>query len=122
MRSPREGKCSQEVPLGKGEVLAYLGNIQNLKERKDQMKLAQHVGASFTHRELCAVTLVLVRVGLEGLLGPEPSAPQEQSRWGGNHQHPDVNFVQVLEKVDFPCTVNAQRVPFKGNQLRAETG
>ena len=38
------------------------------------------------------------------------------------HQQPDVNYIQVLEKVDFPCTVHAQRVPFKGNQLRAETG
>ena len=37
------------------------------------------------------------------------------------HQQPDVNYVQVLEKVEFPCTVHAQRVPFKGNQLRAET-
>jgi len=39
-----------------------------------------------------------------------------------NHQQPDVNYIQVLEKVDFPCTVHAQRVPFKGNHLRAETG
>ena len=39
-----------------------------------------------------------------------------------NHQQPDVNYIQVLEKVDSPCTVHAQRVPFKGNQLRAETG
>ena len=38
------------------------------------------------------------------------------------HQQPDVNYIEVLEKVDFPCTVNAQRLPFKGNQLRAETG
>ena len=38
------------------------------------------------------------------------------------HQQPDVNYIKVLEKVDFPCTVHAQRVPFKGNQLRAETG
>ena len=39
-----------------------------------------------------------------------------------DHQQPDVNFIQVLEKVDFPCTVNAQHLPFKGNQLRAQTG
>ena len=39
-----------------------------------------------------------------------------------SHQQPDVNYIQVLEKFDFPCTVHAQRVPFKGNQLRAETG
>ena len=39
-----------------------------------------------------------------------------------NHQQPDVNCIQVLEKVDFACSVHAQRVPFKGNQLRAETG
>jgi hypothetical protein len=39
-----------------------------------------------------------------------------------HHQQPDVNYIQVLEKVDFPCTVNAQHLPFKGNQLRAETG
>ena len=38
------------------------------------------------------------------------------------HQQPDVNYIQVLEKVDSPCTVNAQHLPFKGNQLRAETG
>jgi hypothetical protein len=38
------------------------------------------------------------------------------------HQQPDVNYIQVLEKVDFPCKVNAQHLPFKGNQLRAETG
>ena len=38
------------------------------------------------------------------------------------HQQPDVNYIQILEKVDFPCTVHAQRVPFKGNQVRAETG
>jgi len=38
------------------------------------------------------------------------------------HQQPDVNYIQVLEKVDFSCTVHGQRVPFKGNQLRAETG
>ena len=38
------------------------------------------------------------------------------------HQQPDVNFIQAFEKVDFPCTVHAQRVPFKGNQFRAETG
>ena len=38
------------------------------------------------------------------------------------HKQPDVNYIQVLEKVDSPCTVHAQRVPFKGNQLRAETG
>ena len=25
-----------------------------------------------------------------------------------DHQQPDVNYIQVLEKVDFPCTVNAQ--------------
>jgi hypothetical protein len=40
----------------------------------------------------------------------------------GFHQQPDVNYIQVLEKVDFPCTVNAQHLPFKGNQLRAQTG
>jgi len=40
---------------------------------------------------------------------------------GACHQQPDVNYIQVLEKVDFPCTVHAQCVPFKGNQLRAET-
>ena len=28
------------------------------------------------------------------------------------HQQPDVNYIQVLEKVDFPCTAHAQRVPF----------
>ena len=38
------------------------------------------------------------------------------------HQQPDVTYIQVLEKDDFPCTVHAQRVPFKGNQLRAGTG
>ena len=38
------------------------------------------------------------------------------------HQQPDVNYIQILEKVDFPCTVNAQHLPFKGNQLRAITG
>ena len=38
------------------------------------------------------------------------------------HQQPEVNCIQVLEEFDFPCTVHAQRVPFKGNQLRAETG
>ena len=38
------------------------------------------------------------------------------------HQQPDVNYIQVLEKVDFPCAVKAQHLPFKGNQLRAETG
>ena len=38
------------------------------------------------------------------------------------HQQPDVNYIQVIEKFDFPCTVNAQHSPFKGNQLRAETG
>jgi hypothetical protein len=38
------------------------------------------------------------------------------------HQQPDVNYIQVLEKVDFPCTVHAQRLPFEGNRLRAETG
>jgi hypothetical protein len=41
---------------------------------------------------------------------------------GGIHQQPGVNYIQVLEKFDFPCTVNAQHLPFKGNQLRAETG
>jgi hypothetical protein len=40
---------------------------------------------------------------------------------GLDHQQPDVNYIQVLEKVDFPCTVHAQRLPFKGNQLGAET-
>ena len=40
----------------------------------------------------------------------------------GGHQQPDVNYIQVLEKVDFPCTVNAQHLLFKGNQLKAETG
>ena len=39
-----------------------------------------------------------------------------------NHQQPDVNYIQVLEKDDSPCTVNAQHLPFKGNQLRAQTG
>jgi hypothetical protein len=38
------------------------------------------------------------------------------------HQQPDLNCIQVLEEFDFPCTVHAQRVPFKGNQLRAEMG
>jgi hypothetical protein len=38
------------------------------------------------------------------------------------HQQPDVSYIRVLEKVDFPCTVNAQHLPFQGNQLRAETG
>ena len=42
--------------------------------------------------------------------------------WRDNHQQPDVNYIQVLEKVDFPCKVNAQHLPFKGNQLSAQTG
>ena len=37
--------------------------------------------ASITHREL---TLIVVCVRLAGLPGPGPSAPQEQSRWGGD--------------------------------------
>ena len=35
------------------------------------------------------------------------------------HQQPDMNYIQVLEKVDFPCTVNAQHLPFKGNRSAA---
>jgi hypothetical protein len=37
-------------------------------------------------------------------------------------QQPHVNYIQVLEKVDFPCTVKAEHLPFKGKQLRAEMG
>jgi hypothetical protein len=44
----------------------------------------QHFVASITHRKLCAETLVVVCVGQAGLPGPGSSAPQEQSRWGGN--------------------------------------
>jgi hypothetical protein len=33
-----------------------------------------------------------------------------------------VNYIQVLEKVDFPCMVTLTASPFKGNQLKAETG
>ena len=39
-----------------------------------------------------------------------------------HHQQPDVNYIQVIEKVDFPCMVNAQHLLIKGNQLRAGTG
>ena len=50
---------------------------------------------------------------------------QTASTWPyapASHKQPDVNYIQVLEMVDFHCTVNAQHLPFKGNQLRAETG
>jgi len=43
-----------------------------------------HFVASITHRELCAGTMVVVRVGLAGLPGPGSSAPHEPSRRGGN--------------------------------------
>ena len=56
---------------------------------------------------------------LPGLAAQDGQLPS--GRWG-HHQQPDANYIQVLEKVDFPCTVHAQRVPLKGNQLRAETG
>jgi len=39
-----------------------------------------------------------------------------------HHQQPDVNYIQVLEKVVFSCTVHAQRAPLMGNQVTAETG
>ena len=40
----------------------------------------------------------------------------------GNHQQPDVNYIQVLENVDFPWMVTLTGSPFKGNHLKAETG
>ena len=44
----------------------------------------QHFVASIAHRELCAGTLVVMCVGLAGFPEPGSSAPQEQSRLGGN--------------------------------------
>ena len=38
------------------------------------------------------------------------------------HQQPDVNYIQVLENVDFPWMVTLTGSPFKGNHLKAETG
>ena len=45
-------------------------------------------------------------------------APQAED----SHQQPDVNYIQVLEKVDFPRMVTLTGSPFKGNKLKAETG
>ena len=38
------------------------------------------------------------------------------------HLQCDVNYIQVLEKVDLPGIVKSETSLFKGNQLRAETG
>ena len=51
-----------------------------------------------------------------------PTGHYSRTMPGALHQQSDVNYIQVLEKVDFPCTVKAEHLPFKGKQLRAETG
>ena len=50
-----------------------------------------------------------------------PSQSQRVSS-AAYHQQPDVNYIQVLEKVDFPRMVTLTGSPFKGNQLKAGTG
>ena len=90
--------CGLRMPEN-SQILAVMGSGCDSRGglragMKFKRSSGQHSVASISHHELCAGTLVVVRVGLAGVPGSGSSAPQEQSRWGGNEVRArDGNFL-----------------------------